>query len=83
MELSNFERTKTKGENASDLEYFAEVDVTTETGILWWKKRETTRREIRREYLGAWHFTSDGKFTPGTQAEELARAWKARTGQDV
>lgn len=83
MKLSNFERTKTRGKNALDLEYFAEVDVTTETGILWWKKSETTRREIRRKYCGSWHFTSDGKFTPGTQAEELARAWEARTGQDV
>lgn len=83
MKLSNFELTKTKGKNALDLEYFAEVDVTTETGFLWWKKNETTRREIRREFCGSWHFTSDGKFTPGMQAEELARAWKAQTGQDV
>jgi hypothetical protein len=83
MKLSNFELTKTKGKNALDLEYFAEVDVTTETGILWWKKSETIRREIRREFCGKWHFTSDGKFTHGIQAEELARAWKSRTGQDV
>ena len=83
MKLSNFEHTKTKGKNALDWEYFAEVDVTTETGFLWWKKSETTRREIRREYGGLWHFTSDGKFTPGVQAENLARSWKARTGQDL
>ena len=83
VKLSNFVLTKTKGRNILDLEYFAEVDVTTETGILWWKKRNTTRREIRREYCGSWHFTSDGKFTPGAQAEELARVWKAQTGQDV
>ncbi len=53
MELSNFELTKTNGKNAIDLEYFAEVDVTTETEILWWKKKETIRREIRREYAGS------------------------------
>jgi len=83
MQLSNFELVRTKGRNALDLEYFALVNVTIETGALWWKKKETTRREIRREFFGSWHFVETGKFTPGMQAEELARAWKARTGQDV
>jgi len=47
------------------------------------RKKKQQGREIRREFIGFWHFTDTGKFTPGTQAEELARAWKARTGQDV
>jgi hypothetical protein len=77
MKLSNFKLTETKGKNALDLQYFATVDVT--TGFLFWKKTRT--RTIRREYAGYWHFTDDGKFTPGLQAETLARAWTAQTGQ--
>ncbi|MDA8128725.1 MAG: hypothetical protein M0Z73_08540 [Betaproteobacteria bacterium] len=79
MKLSNFVLTRTKGKTPLDLEYFAEVDV--ETGALFWKK--TTRREIRREFAGQWHFTDSGEFTTGYQANVLARAWKAKTGQDA
>lgn len=77
MKLSNFVLTKTKGNNALNLEYFAEVDVT--TGVMFWKN--TKRREIRREFAGHWHFTDNGEFTPGFSADALARAWKAATGQ--
>lgn len=77
MELSNFVLTQKKGKSVLDWEFFAEVDVT--TGALWWKKTE--RKKIRKEYGGDWHFTDTGKFTPGFQAEELARAWKAKTGE--
>lgn len=82
MNLSNFVLTKTKGKNALDWEFFAEVDVTTVTGHLWWKKTDTVRREIRREYVGLWHFTDTGEYTPGAQAENLARSWKSKTGQN-
>jgi hypothetical protein len=74
MKLSEFVLTHTKGKSPTDLEYFADVSVT--TGLLWWKKTE--RRKIRREYCGEWHFVDTGKFTPGSQAEELARAYAAR-----
>lgn len=79
MKLSNFVLTRKKGKSELDWEFFAEVDVT--TGALWWKKTE--RREIRKEYGGDWHFTDTGKFTPGFQVEEFARAWKAKTGENV
>lgn len=79
MKLDNFELTRTKGQDARDLEFFAVVDVT--TGVLWWKK--ITRKEIWREYGGFWHFVETGEFTPGLQVEELARAWKAKTGQQA
>ena len=79
MKLSNFKLIKTKGKSPLDWEYFAEVDV--ETGVLWWKK--TDKRVIRREFMGMWHFVDSGEFTPGFQAETLARAWKAQTGMDV
>ena len=79
MELSNFVKTKTKGKDITDREYFAEVDVT--TGKWWWKK--TVRREIRRKSIGYWHFTDNGEFTPGSQAEALARSWEATTGEET
>ena len=74
MKLSEFVLTHTKGKNALDLEYFADVSVT--TGALWWKKTE--RRKIRREYAGSWHFVDTGEFTPSFQAEQLERAYAAR-----
>lgn len=74
MKLSEFVLTHTKGKNPTDWEYFADVSVT--TGVLWWKKTE--RRKIRRAFAGAWHFVDTGKFTPGCQAEDLARAYAAR-----
>lgn len=79
MKLSNFELVETKGRNALDWEYFAEVDV--ETGHFFWKTLE--RRRIRREFVGFWHFVDTGELTPDRQAEILARAWKAQTGQAV
>lgn len=81
MKLSNFELVETKGKSPLDWEYFAEVDVTTRIGILWWKKEHAERRKIRREYCGIWHFVDNGEFTPDFQAENLARAWRAKTGQ--
>ena len=74
MTLSEFVLTHTKGKKALDREYFADVSVT--TGALWWKRTE--RHKIRRDYTGFWHFVDTGKFTPGFQAENLARAYAAR-----
>ena len=74
MVLSEFVLTHNNGKNALDLEYFADVSVI--TGALWWKR--TTRRKIHREYAGAWHFVDTGEFTPGLQAEQLARSYEAR-----
>jgi hypothetical protein len=74
MKLSEFVLTHTKGKNALDLEYFADVAVT--TGALWWKKCE--RRKIHREFAGSWHFVDTGTFTPCFQAEDLERSYKAR-----
>jgi hypothetical protein len=77
MKLSNFKLTETKGKSVLDFQYFATVDVT--TGFIFWKKTRT--RTIRRESGGLWHFADTGKFTPGFEAETLARAWTAQTGQ--
>lgn len=80
--LSNFVLTRKKGVNALDTEYFAEVDVEKTTGLLWWKKAKVTRREIRREYAGLWHFTDTGEFTPLSEVGKLERAWKAKHGMN-
>lgn len=77
MKLSNFKLTATKGTGPLDWEFFASVIVT--TGVLWWKKERA--KMIRRDYAGNWHFVDTGKFTPGFQAEDLARSWQAQTGQ--
>jgi len=76
MKLSNFKLVKTTKRDHVET-YFGTVDCT--TGILWMKKTET--REVFRELAGFWSFADTGKFTPGTQVEELARAYKARTGE--
>lgn len=78
MVLSEFVVTHTKGHNALDLVYFADVSVTTETGMLWWKKTHCVRRKISREYVGMWFFVDDGNSTPGFQAEQLERSYRAR-----
>lgn len=38
MILSEFVLTHTKGRSPIDWVYFADVSVTTTTGVLWWKK---------------------------------------------
>jgi hypothetical protein len=79
MKLNNFRLIETRGNILLDREYFAEVDV--ETGRLWWKK--ITRRRIRRKFIGFWHFVDTGELIPGGQAENLARAWEAQTGERI
>lgn len=73
MKLSNFILQETKGKNALDWEAFATVDVRH-----WFK---TTKREIRKEFVCAWHFVDNGNFTPDYQVETLVRAWEAKNGK--
>lgn len=77
MKLSNFVLEETIGSCLSDRAYLASVDV--ETGFFFWKKK--TKRKIRREYGSYWYFVDSGEFVPGFQAENLARAWTAQTGE--
>ena len=77
MRLSEFVLTHVVGSRAIDLEYFADVSVTEESGALWWKKKTVTRRKIHREYAGFWHFVDNGQLTPGTQVEALEYSYKA------
>jgi len=51
--------------------------VTVTTGLLWWKKVE--RKRISRQIgAGSWFFVDSGEYTPGFQAENLARAYEAQ-----
>ena len=78
MVLSEFVLTHTKGRNAIDWVYFADVSVTTETGALWWRRTSAVRRKITRHYVGFWHFVDNGEMCPGDQAETLERSYRAR-----
>lgn len=73
MTLSNF-RLKRDFKNITIDKRIAAVDVT--TGIFPWTKK-TVQREIVRAFIGYWHFSDNGKFCPGYQAEELERSWDA------
>jgi len=78
MILSEFVITHVKGKNAIDWLYLADVTVTTESGSLWWKKRNSERRKIARKYAGFWYFVDNGCMCPGSQAEALERSYRAR-----
>jgi hypothetical protein len=57
---------------------FAQVTVTTTTGMWPFKRTTVERREIAKDGGTWWFFTDTGKHTPDSQAEELARAYEAR-----
>lgn len=76
MKLSNFVLTKTEGNSILNYVFFAEIDV--ETGCLFWKKIE--RKTIAKKFGNHWFFLDSGKFTPDYKAEELSRAYAAKTG---
>jgi hypothetical protein len=82
MRLSNFKLIKTSGNKIFEKKYLAEVDLTTTSGAWFWKKENTVRRTIGKEFIGFWFFTDTGEYTPSLQAEELARAWRFTTGED-
>lgn len=74
MKLSNFKLLEVENfGNFNPVRVIAEVDVT--TGFIF---KKTKKREICRENW-FWFFTDTGKYTPGLQAEELERAFVART----
>ncbi|MCK5604478.1 hypothetical protein KAR91_21490 [Candidatus Pacearchaeota archaeon] len=79
MKLTNFKLVETKGTGPLTWEYFATVDVETRPFPFWKKCVET--RKIRKEFACAWHFVDTGEFTPGWEAENLARAWTAQMGE--
>lgn len=79
MKLSNFKLTRTEGTSALDKVFFALVEV--ETGAFFWRRKK--HKAIRRVFANYWHFVESGEYTPESQAETLARAWSAQTGQET
>jgi len=79
MKISNFELVETKGSDSLDKQFLATVDV--ETGFLWWKKTKNVK--IRKKFACHWFFEETGKWTPGWEVEDLARAWTAKTDQET
>lgn len=78
MKLSEFVLIHTTGRDRLDAVYFAQVTVTTDTGMLWWKRRRVERRTISRGHFSlSWYFVDTGEFTPAFQAETLERAYRA------
>ena len=78
MKLSNFCPTRTLGNSPLNTVYVALVDVTTETGHLWWKKRRRVTHDIMRKFGECWYFVDTGEYTPGFQVETLERAYRAQ-----
>lgn len=76
--LSEFVLTHTNGKNAIDWVYFADVNVTTTAGALWWKEKHCERRKITRGYMGRWRFVDTGEWCPSNQSEALERSYRAR-----
>lgn len=73
MKLTEFVLTEIVGSRPSEMEYFA--DVTVIEGLLF---KKYSRRKIHREFATHWHFVDSGEYTPGYQAEELERAFRAQ-----
>jgi len=76
MKLSNFELIEVTGSSALNFRFRARVDVTT-----WLIFKKT--REISKVYGGYWFFVDTGKYTPGWEAENLARAFEVRAGKPI
>lgn len=78
MRFNNFQLTHVSGKSASDWKFKATVDVT--TGFIF---KKTLRREISKDYGSNWYFIDNGKFCPGFEVDELARAYAGRRGVDL
>ena len=57
----------------------ADVDVTTTSGILWWKKTKTETHQVFKGESGInWQWLDTGKWTPEYQVERLYDAYVIR-----
>jgi hypothetical protein len=74
MKLKNFELTKKIGKELFEMQYIAEVDVTTWPMLF----PKTVRRKIYRKHGENWIFIDTGEYTPGFQAEKLEKSYLAQ-----
>lgn len=57
----------------------ADVDVSTTTGILWWKKEITETRQVFRDETAVnWKWLDTGTWTPQHQVENLYSAYEMK-----
>ena len=80
MSISNFTVTKIERGGTLNLvtRVFAEADITTSTGHLFWKKEKTARRMMCRDVL--WFFTDDGSYV-GDEIHQVIRLYEVKNGQ--
>jgi len=81
MQISNFRNLKRfPSKTYHTLESLvADVDVTTTSGILWWKKTKTeTHQVFKSESGGHWQWLENGKWTPEFQVERLYDAYEMK-----
>lgn len=81
MKISNMRNVKkTQSKKYSGIySVVADVDVTTTTGILWWKKEITeTHQVFREEMVANWIWLDTGAWTPGYQVENLYSAYEMK-----
>lgn len=76
MILSNFALTKTIVNSPFDTFLSGEVDVTTTSGYLRWKKTKTERVKIGNRGNG-WFFVSNGEYCPHSQITAAERKFIA------
>lgn len=82
MVLSDFVFLETKQvRHEYGIQTISYAEVTVRTGHLFWKRFK--RAKIYRVLGSSWRFLDTGQHTPGWQAENLASAWKAQTGQVI
>ena len=81
MQLSNVRDFILKPSRDGSYAYEATVDVTTVTGLWWFKKTTVqTRKVFKRHGYPCWRFLDTGEYTPGCQMEELAEVEMYKKG---
>jgi hypothetical protein len=77
MKITNFRDYKIVPDGHFSYYQCALVDIETETGCLFWKKKKIESREVFSR--GAfWRFLDDGEYTPILTIEKLAASYIAR-----
>ena len=86
--FSNFRLTGMTTSNnqsfgTSNHTYHADVDITTTTGIWFWKKSVTETKSVyKQKFSSFWRYADTGDFPEGHAIENLASAYTARTGEE-
>ena len=80
VSYSNIKFISRKGD-CYDTEFMGTVDITTKTGILWFKKEVIETIKIYSGWDSNFKFLSDGKFTP-IEVDRLISVYNATCNRD-